>query len=346
MWKKLALFILLCAVVMYLNACSDSGEDASSAKGEMVEVSLIDATYVLTGQDDDVSEGAEKGMLMVDLKVKNLDDSSIRVSTLENIKLYDGDEQSDPIQQSNRYVNIDSIDSTQIGSGKVETMSVLFEVEKDKKYEIAIITNSFEGENEEVILELNTEEYAESYDALQNPAKALEAYIDMVYLDRDNINYKAYVTADKEALQKDAKKGFAETLDSEFREGIPGQDLDDMYDGFRSTLAKVSEINAEVTAIGNDKAEVTLEYTALPLNDLTEVMSKYREEFRGKNDVNFKKENEYLISKFNSILNDLKVKAGKDIDVRMVKKDGKWTLDSSYEYNGKIEKVFGKGIVF
>src|SRR5699024_12820196 len=60
---------------------------------------------------------------------------------------------------------------------------------------------------------LNTSEYNDSLESLQDPKKALEAYVETIYFDKDNSDYKKLVSADKKELQDKALKAFGDMLE-------------------------------------------------------------------------------------------------------------------------------------
>lgn len=357
MLKKLGMISLLCVVIASLAACGKSGEKAASgtAKSELVEASIDNASYILTGEDDGVSENKKHGLLAVTLKVKNVSDSDVTFLGSEDIKLYDGDKQFNP--KRNVYsseVDLEIDNSGDIGAGKVKTMTYVFDVEKDKTYEIGLHPNSMDHDqnqkSEEIKLKLDTKKYAESFDALNVPAKALTAYIDTIYLGKDNSDYEKYVTADKAALQDKAKKNFKEKMDGIFTENnISDSKLDKLYSSYQSFLAQKAKIEAKVSANAKGKAVVVLNYSAIPLSDLRGKVFDYKKEYwKNTDDYDPKKSEKYALSKFDTILNKLDPKEGHyDLKVLMIQKDGKWTVDNSDENSAEeISNVFAAGEVY
>lgn len=350
MLKKSSLIVLVLSVVMALAACSSSKDKAassSSGKSKTVEATIENASYILSGEDDGVSEDKKTGLLSVKLKVKNLAKSDIRV--YGGINLYDGDNQIEPKIASNGEIDLHPDDDLgRIGAGKMKEMTVLFEVERGKEYELGIKPSSTEGETKEAKLKLDTKKYADTYDQLQDPAKALKAYIETLYLDKDNADYEKYVTADKSAVQDEAKKQFKDSL-STFFENIPDSKIDKYYQSFKSASAEKDKIETETKANANGKAIVKLEYSALDIEGLTDLVTDYEREYEDKRgDLDYDKEKQYALSKFDTMVNKLQVKSGRrDAEIKMVKKDGKWTVDTSDDYNTeKIEQTFAKGMVY
>src|SRR5699024_11551600 len=90
--------------------------------------------------------------------------------------LYDADTQTDPSKDTNPSIDLKSESMDEIGPDKQKNVTVLFDVDKDTKYEINISPKSsdFEKDTEDVQVPLDTSKYNDSLKALQDPAKALK----------------------------------------------------------------------------------------------------------------------------------------------------------------------------
>ena len=190
----------------------------------------------------------------------------------------------------------------------MKTITVVFEVEKDKEYEIGLkpISDDYEEEIKELTLKLATVDYAESFDTLQDSAKAATAYIDTIYLDKENSDYEKFVTADKAADQDEAKNLFKDKVKNIFEEDLQDEEVVKLYSGYKEILAQKATIEAKTIASGNGKAVVSIEYTSVPLSDLYDKAYKYEREFREKTgSYDSEETDEYVLSKFDTILNSL-----------------------------------------
>lgn len=345
--SKKVIFIVLVFFAIIAAGCSNKGETESAStssegKSKTIEASIENATYMLVDNNNGTSEG-ETGTLAIDIKVKNVTDSEVNVSPSRSIKLYDGDQELDA--DSDATYELESADG-EIGANKSKDLKVAFTVEKDKKYELAIRPTSMRGEDEEAKLELDTSKYNESFETLEDPAKALTAYIETIYLDVDNADYEKLVSADKAALQDEGKKGFKENINTVFYEGVPDKHLDKFYNGFKSALAEKAEMQTSTLENVNGKAVVSIEYSALPLNDLSEMVREYQQEYLDNKEYDREKANEYALSKFDAMVNKLEIKSGNDMKIKMLQEDGKWTIDTS-DYNSEdIVDTFAAGKVY
>lgn len=347
--KKFGIFTLLITVIMALAACSSTSEKTGASSSKIIEVSIDNASYVLAGKNDGVSEDKEtkKGLLAVQLKVKNKTDSEVSISPYDDIKIYDGEKQLSPENDLNLSdLGIDYSETGTIGAEKVKDITVIVNVEKDKKYELGITPYTDSTDKaKEVKLALDTKKYAASFDTLNDPAKALTAYIKTIYMDKESADYEKYVSADKAALQDEAKKAFKEEIQDTFMDlKISDEEMDKQYINYKSSLSQKGKINAQTVGNAEGKAVVLVEYSNIPLNDLYDLVDDYREEYYQNTD-SYDGSEEYALSKFDVILDSIEAKDSKEkLEILMVKKDGKWTVDLSDDYvKGQLVDTFAAG---
>ncbi|HLR59733.1 MAG TPA: DUF5105 domain-containing protein [Pseudogracilibacillus sp.] len=351
--KKLTLLFSSLLLLLGLTACGGSKEgDAGEAKGKTIEASIEDARYILSDRDGGEpidGEEADGGILLIDILIKNVSDASVDVFPEMSMQLYDGDSQMDPVTNVNHALGIERESNTSVGVDKQKTMTVMFDVEKDKEYEINILPQSsdYEAEVEDVNIPLDTGEYNESLESLMIPEKALTAYIETIYFDKDNSDYEKYISADKNSLQDDAQKSFKKMMDMTVSKSISNDDAEKHYESFKQSSAEKDEIEVTVTGNSGEKAIVNVEYEALAYDDITEKMRDYKEDYRDNNDFDPDKENEYALKKFDSILDEIDAKNGsREIEVEMKQKDGKWAIDDSgLEATKRLNQVFAEGAV-
>ncbi|RJS61222.1 DUF5105 domain-containing protein [Bacillus sp. PK3_68] len=351
MKKKISILALMFAIMLALAGCggSDAKEASGGGAGEskVAEVTIEKAEYILAG-DDGESEGEETGLLAVDLKVKNKSKSTINVSSYDGVYLYDGDEQLSPEKSVYaRGIDLKDGGSSDIGAGKVKTIPFYFNVEKDKKYEIGVKPRLSEPgeEADEIMLGLDTKKYAESFDEIQDPAKALTAYIDVIYLGKDNSDYEKLVTADKEDVQETAKSKFKKQLDLSLPDMVTDADIDKYYSSYKTVLGEKAEVQTKTTAKAGDKAVVKLDYSTVSTDDLYDKLYNYQKEYReNTGGYDTEKEKQYALSKFDTVVQSLEVaKSQNGAEISMIKKDGKWTVNTSDHYSDYLVRAFAEG---
>lgn len=346
MIRKYGIFLLFFILIAMLAACS-SDESASGGSGSDMDVQIEDASYILAG-DSGVSLNEDSGLLSVTLAITNKSDQSIHVSPYDGIVLYDEGEQKSPETDIfDAKVDLGATDFGDIGPEKMKKVNVLFYVENGKEYEIGIkpMMNDPGAEPEEVTVPLNTADYAESFEALYDPEKALIAFVETIYFDQENPDYERLVSADKEALQEDAKELFEDQLNTIFLEGVPEEELDKFYETYKSLLRDKAEITAEIIANANDKAVIRFDYQTLPL-DVYDEARKYTQEYReNTGEWDSEAAEEYALSKFDHVLESIDPKSNRnELQVIMIQEDGKWKVDMS-DYNGeRLAEAFAAGM--
>src|SRR5699024_3522711 len=351
--KRVILLFSSLILLVALAACGKSGEkaeadnnnnNAASGKGEVIEAEVEDASYILAG---DLGEGEDSGQLLINLNIKNVSDSTIDLFPENNMQLYDGDQQIDPSSEANMLLDGDTTSS--IGADKQKSMSVVFDVDKDTEYELNIAPRSTDPDagDTDVNLALDTSEYNDSLEELQNPGKALEAYVETIFLDKDNSDYEKFVSADKSDVQDDALKAFKEKLEMNFSSKLSDSDLEKYYESFKQASAEQDEIEAEVIENVDGKAKVELTYKALSYEDLIDELNEYKIKHREKHGLDTEKEDEYALKKFDSAIDKIDAKEGSDnLDIQMEETEGKWSVDDSdWDMTENIIRVFAEGAV-
>lgn len=344
--------LFICMLV--LSACSSSSgtsekkEKESAGKNKDLTVTIEDASFVLLGKDDGVAEeGTEKGTLAVNFKLNNKSKDTIRLSPRDGMKLYDGEEESNAVTDAyNTDVGIEHDSSGDLGAGKTKTVTGFFEVEKDKEYEIGIkpVSEDYDKKIKEITIKLNTADYTESFEALQDPANALAAYIDTIYLDRDNSNYEKLVSTDKAAVQEAAKKVFKEKIKRYFVGKLTDEEVDKLYATYKSAQSQKAEFKTVTSAKANDKAVVLVEFSTVSLRNIYEDLSDYQYEYREKTkNYDEKATKKYLISKFDKIVNAQDVEEDEDLKIHLVQEDGKWNINSSEDGQERLTNIFAAG---
>src|SRR5699024_11678116 len=131
--KRIILLFSSLVLLVALAACGKSGEKAEEdnnndaakyGKGDVIEAEVEDALYILAG---------DSGLLLINLNIKNVSDSSIDLFPENNMQLYDGDQQIDPSSEASMLLDRDTTSS--IGADKQKSMPVVFDVDKDTEYE-------------------------------------------------------------------------------------------------------------------------------------------------------------------------------------------------------------------
>src|SRR5699024_599796 len=143
--KRIILLFSSLVLLVALAACGKSGEKAEadnnndaakSGKGDVIEAEVEDASYILAG---DSGEGEDSGLLLINLNIKNVSDSSIDLFPENNMQLYDGVQQIDPSSEASMLLDRDT--TSRIDADKQKSMHVVLDFVKDKDNELNYVSN-------------------------------------------------------------------------------------------------------------------------------------------------------------------------------------------------------------
>lgn len=349
--KYLRIIIVTFIIGWLLIGCGSEEEtagDMPASASKIVEASIEGASFILPGSDSGYSDSSsETALLAVDLQVKNVSEAMIFVSSYGQVHLYDGDRQLQPHNISNYHIDFRPRDSGEIAAGKIQDLTVVFEVEPGKEYEIALHPQTPEFESEEVTIPLNTLDYMESYERLDEPEQALIALIDTVFYDNENSDYEKLVSADKDALQAEALKVFRDKLNHMFLYANVSEDeAKELYESYRALAGERNEFEVRVDANADGKAHLYVSYNVLSLDELSNVINDYKGEYReNKGGFDPEAEEECALSEFDSMLHELElVSSERDAEIFMEKnEDGNWTFDPSDDFNQRFIRILSTG---
>lgn len=352
MIKRFSLVIIFLFACLFLAACStfESATKTEKKKGGALEVSIEKASYIWTEESGDFSEDAKEAPLEVVLNIKNRSKSTLSITPRNAIFLYDGDNQLAPIDIYGNYTGIGGDRTSDINPGKSTKMTFYFNVEKGKKYELGIKPMLMDPgkEPKEVVLTLDTNKYSDSYEKLAEPIQALSAFIDTVFLKKENKAYDKLVAMNQEAAIKEAKDYFKETLNLSMFKKLTEKDIDKAQEEYISLLNEKASYTISLVEFGNDKATVRVEYETIPLNDLYQGIFDYSDAYREKTgNYDTDKSYQYAFSKIDDIMGSISVKKGTAIDMNLMAKDGKWEIDQAKDYPYEsLFTTFGSGKIY
>lgn len=342
--KRFMFVSILGFFILFLTACGSEKESIDSTNAEevdntFIEASVEDGYYIIDSHDDEIASDENRELLVIEMDVKNVSEEEINFMHSQHIKLIDGDDEIDA--NTNVLFDLDEERETDIKADETKKMIVVFPVEIEKEYEIAF-SQSVE-DFEPTTIPLDTSNYADSLKALSDPAKALVAYIEEIYLGIDNADYKKLVEANKEKLQHEAEEAFYKKLDSSSIHGFPKEDSEEIYTMFRKKLAQEANVDVEVKGNMNGKATVDFTYDTLSLDNLRTLMSEFETEYHDNHEgYETEKANEYARSKIDSIIDRMETVSG-EWYVQLIEKDGKWELDPSDFKSDGILSIFVEG---
>ena len=418
--KKVLKHSALVLTALALVACGNSkkASDNGTASNSNFEVSVKDGMYVLPKDEDSNSH-----YLALQVEIKNNRDKQFSF-TSHDITLYnEKDEKVEPIQiyESDSKTKFMSYGDS-ISKGKSVAGYVVYEVDKDAKYELHFAPSFYDDVKEnkkgknDVAIKVDPSQYEDNIDEAK---EAMKKYVDAVYLDGENTggasnvsftNDKTQIVAledkksdnkksddkksdekkddkksdekkddkksddkksddkkssnDSDVITNDVKadreefiKKFIESFGKGFYNYKPSDsELRTFAEAYIKANAKRAKVDYKVKTYLPDYAVVYVRPETIDLDNLNvyELSRKFYDENKGKYSnysEAMKAGEKYILenapSQFDSTPLDTSDNMQKEgYEIKMTKKDGKWTIDtSSKNYNLKdMARTFRGGI--
>ena len=414
--KKVLKHSALVLTALALVACGNSkkASDNGTASNSNFEVSVKDGMYVLPKDEDSNSH-----YLALQVEIKNNRDKQFSF-TSHDITLYnEKDEKVEPINiyESDSKTKFMSYGDS-ISKGKSVAGYVVYEVDKDAKYELHFAPSFYDDVKEnqkgknDVAIKVDPSQYEDTIDEAK---EAMKNYVDAVYLDGENTggasnvsftNDKTQIVAledkksdnkksddkksdekkddkksddkksddkksddkkssnDSDVITNDVKadreefiKKFIESFGKGFYNYKPSDsELRTFAEAYIKANAKRAKVDYKVKTYLPDYAVVYVRPETIDLDNLNvyELSRKFYDENKGKYSSYseaMKAGEKYILenapSQFDSTPLDTSDNMQKEgYEIKMTKKDGKWTIDtSSKNYNLKdMARTFRGGI--
>ena len=400
--KKVLKHSALVLTALALVACGNSkkASDNGTASNSNFEVSVKDGMYVLPKDEDSNSH-----YLALQVEIKNNRDKQFSF-TSQDIALYnEKDEKVEPIQiyESDSKTKFMSYGDS-LSKGKSVAGYVVYEVDKDAKYELHFAPSFYDDVKEnkkgknDVAIKVDPSQYEDTIDEAK---EAMKNYVDAVYLDGENTggasnvsftNDKTQIVALEDKKSDDKKsddkksddkksddkkssrssdlitndvkadreefiKKFIESFGKGFYNYKPSDsELRTFAEAYIKANAKRAKVDYKVKTYLPDYAVVYVRPETIDLDnlDVHELSRKFYEENKGKYSnysEAMKAGEKYILenapSQFDSTPLDTSDNMQKEgYEIKMTKKDGKWTIDtSSKNYNLKdMARTFRGGI--
>ena len=409
--KKVLKHSALVLTALALVACGNSkkASDNGTASNSNFEVSVKDGMYVLPKDEDSNSH-----YLALQVEIKNNRDKQFSF-TSQDIALYnEKDEKVEPIQiyESDSKTKFMSYGDS-LSKGKSVAGYVVYEVDKDAKYELHFAPSFYDDVKEnkkgknDVAIKVDPSQYEDTIDEAK---EAMKKYVDAVYLDGENTggasnvsftNDKTQIVAledkksdnkksddkkseekkdgnksedkksddkkssrDSDVITNDVKadreefiKKFIESFGKGFYNYKPSDsELRTFAEAYIKANAKRAKVDYKVKTYLPDYAVIYVRPETIDLDNLNvhELSRKFYDENKGKYSSYseaMKAGEKYILenapSQFDSTPLDTSDNMQKEgYEIKMTKKDGKWTIDtSSKNYNLKdMARTFRGGI--
>lgn len=344
-------FVLLSSLLLTMAACSGGGETKkeekkeNSAQSSKVELSVEGGSYIIP---DGKKVDDTTGFLALDIKVKNKSKDKLDVSS-SDFALYDEDGKK--VSSEHVYDSEDNfkvMSSESLSEDKSFTEPLVFEVKKDAEYELHYkpMYYSDDEKDEGVELKLNTKEYSDDTKAVQ---ALMSQYVTKVFYGSDEVKEedkkaagKLELANDVEAERKAFKEESSNSLKDEFSDYEPSTaELDKVITQIQQTNAEKGKVTYSFKEFFPESATIYVRPEMVFLDDVdTEsITDKFVEENKGKYtdyDSVYRDAEKYLLQELPGKINETPINTdsnmnGEGFQVKLVKKDGKWEINSANE---------------
>ncbi|WP_339191918.1 DUF4352 domain-containing protein [Bacillus sp. FSL K6-1003] len=349
--KTYAVFLVL-LLMLFTAACSGSKTSAEKKSSEteksadIAQVKIKDVSYTLPSQYDK-STSDDQLVLKVNVAVKNTGKEPLNVDHMD-FTLYQGDTKmsdTDPEDYNEK------LQGSTINTDKSVEGNLFFVVDKGEKYELNYTPESY-GDKKPKSVTFNIDgkdkKILATADQLQDSAKALSAYIDVLLFGKDNKDFEKTTGANKNEIVNDfnesAKDGYlsASGLSSTYADS---KALDNIVNGIKAGLSKNSSIQAKTTSISKDEAIVEATIKPVDASSLSDRIEDRMKDYYSKNSgASYEDAVKYALQVYPEEFKKLgPASSEKTVEVKMKKNDiDQWQLDMDDYRAAELVEAFIK----
>lgn len=341
--KKFIFVVLLLVVGLFTVACSAPMSGSEGAKTEKaafsdVEIKMENVSYALPSLLDGHSSQL---LLKVDVSIKNNTKEMLKMSKLD-FKLYQGD------TAAKRGLSNDVVEGiSDVEAGKQMEGSLFYYVDKGKPFKLvysADLNKDGKQETKEFKIDGSSEELLATAEQLQNPAIALNAYIDVLFYAKENPDFEKLTGEDKAKLLQEFDNGLMSAFIKS--SGIPENEVDTeslnlLVSSIKAALQEKVPVQTTVKSISGDKAKVELVGKPIDSSNIAVTFTVKAKEAIAKTPINSKLELQKLL--FSIMAEEYRgaepTATEEKVTIGMIKnEDGQWRVDSNDPRNLELSK--------
>ncbi|MGE9753907.1 DUF4352 domain-containing protein [Bacillus inaquosorum] len=349
--KTYAIFLIL-LLMLFTAACSGSKTSAEKKNSEtekssdIAQVKIKDVSYTLPSQYDK-STSDDQLVLKVNVAVKNTGKEPLNVDSMD-FTLYQGDTKmsdTDPEDYNEK------LQGSTINADKSVEGNLFFVVDKGEKYELNYTPEAYGDKKPKSVtfkIDGKDKKILATADQLQDSAKALSAYVDVLLFGKDNADFEKITGANKNEIVNDfnesAKDGYlsASGLSSTYADS---KALDNIVNGIKAGLSKNSSIQAKTTSISKDEAIVEATIKPVDASSLSDRIEDRVKDYYSKNaGASYEEAVKYALQVYPEEFKKLgPASSEKTVEVKMKKNDiDQWQLDMDDYRAAELVEAFIK----
>lgn len=349
--RKLGKVLVGFSVLLMISACSNGklgNNKKAASSNRIVSLKVNGASYI---KPEDEKADKDEAFLAVDVEIKNKSKKTLNYDQ-SSFALYDKNDEK--VALTSTSINDDSfsmIKKDHLNAGKKTHGYLIYEVKKNEKYELHFEPANREKDKEkDLVLKINTTQYK---DELDNSKEAVKAFIDTIFMGKENKNYEKLVANNKETEDKAFYKFYIDKFGTEEMTYKPTDaEYKKVFQLVRNKFAQDSEIKYEIESCYPLKATILVRPTSLDDDSMMDETSKIAEKFLDQTDKDYNSKEDlyrdmqkYLVEHYEEIFKNTKMSESPSYDEGYVvtltrKKVGdKWKIDADY-HTEKPDFVF------
>lgn len=342
--KKNVLLVLVALLAIVVAGCggdtsSNKEKKAEVSKSKIAEMSIENGEYVIPFSED--GEGGSDTYIAFDVKVKNTGKEQMYVTT-DSFSLFEKGEDGKISPDTSYRTGIEDFEGGKLSSGKSLTVTVLFNIDSDKEYTLSYAPSSIsEDSKNDVEVAVDLSKYEKTKKNLDEPKKALDAYIDVVLLNKENPDYDKYISTDSEVAKEAVKKAFTKNFKDYlvYNYKPTDEELTTFFKNFQEIEAKRATYETKVIGNVGKKAMVEVTMKGLSNEEISDIFSEYKEEYLDQSDeYDSEKAEQYALTKYTEVLEKADLgEPRNELKVVLTKKDDKWDVNLKSNMDGSNE---------
>jgi hypothetical protein len=327
--KALTLTIAMFSLSLILVGCGKSDDKGNSQAAVKVE----SGSYIVPDSANISQTKGNKGYLALKVQVKNKTDDDIYASG-SDFKLIDKDghkiSTKDDVYMSNDDDDFKTF-SEKIDGGDDADGYIVFPVDKTAKYTLKYLPDVTSGDSKAIKINVAANKYK---DGTKQAQKAVQAYVDTIFLGKSDSNYSKYVANDKNEEKDNFNDKLKDNLDTELSDA----DLsDDQFKAVSSALEKANadrgSVEYKIESASAESAEISVKVKAIDLDDISDQINDQVMDAIDNGKLDIDANNQEAVNKVVDNIADILKKAdvkseSYDTKIKVSKEDGKWKIDS------------------
>ncbi|MGE6631924.1 DUF5105 domain-containing protein [Bacillus sp. NPDC077027] len=345
-FKKISFVLLMTVMMVFTAACQSSGKKADadnnkSKANKTTEVKVESYEYVLP-ESSTTTLREEELVLKVNVSVKNKGNEPLSFSNLD-FTLYQNDSK---VSDLSFYGNNDRLQSGSLNKDKSAKGALYYLVDKGKTYQLSYKKRISDKNEDPIEFDIDGKKILETADKLQDPAKALLAYTDVVVYGEENENFVTLTGDNKSDIVNKYNEAFIKGFKRSaglYSTEINDSDIKALLDRMKKAMKEKTKVEATVQYASKDEATVMAKVTPIDASSIQDKMRSRKAELSSGNDSQaeiMKKALKIYSDEFDKLS---PASSAEEIKVTMKRKnDDQWQLDMNHYSSTKFMDAFIK----